>query len=345
MTTIYYSLNDINEILFNSFEYKLNEATLTIISELSSKIGVPTNYEKPMQKTHSETDKPDRQYRSRNRKQNTVFTNDGSKEEAWEQLRSFKATVVEKKTDGIEKTLNDIRICLNKISQKNYDNIQELIIGYIDIIKQTEDSQESMKKVANHIFEIASTNKFFSDIYARLYKELVNRYDIFQDILSHFISTFTDKFKDIKYFDQNTDYDGFCANNKINDARKATSIFIVNLVKKEVLSKDILLSTIHSIINIILEYIDIPDKVNEVEEITENMFLLVSESHIYMNISPNESIDKSTEGLPNESNSWNLILEKIREISQMKVKEKKSLSSRALFKYMDIMDKTVNNKK
>jgi len=202
-----------------------------------------------------------------------------------------------------------------------------------------------MKKVANHIFEIASTNKFFSDIYARLYKELVTRYDIFQDILSHFISTFTDKFKDIKYFDQNTDYDGFCANNKINDARKATSIFIVNLVKKEVLSKDILLSTIHSIINIILEYIDIPDKVNEVEEITENMFLLVSESHIYMNISPNESIDKSTEGLPNESNSWNLILEKIREISQMKVKEKKSLSSRALFKYMDIMDKTVNNKK
>jgi hypothetical protein len=330
MTTIYYSLNDINEILFNSFEYKLNEATLTIISELSSKIGVPNNYDKPVQKTHSENE---RQYRSRNRKQNTVFTNDGSKEEAWEQLRSFKATVVEKKTDGIEKTLNDIRICLNKISQKNYDNIQELIIGSIDIINQTEDSQESMKKVANHIFEIASTNKFFSDIYARLYKELVTRYDIFQDILSNFISTFTDKFKDIKYFDQNTDYDGFCANNKINDARKATSIFIVNLVKKEVLSKDILLSTIHSIINIILEYIDIPDKVNEVEEITENIFLIISESYSLMN------------GLQNESNSWNLILEKIKEISQMKVKERKSLSSRALFKYMDIMDKIVNNKK
>jgi len=330
MTTIYYSLNDINEILFNSFEYKLNSDTLTIISELSSKIGVPNNYDKPVQKTHSENE---RQYRSRNRKQNTVFTNDGSKEEAWEQLRSFKATVVEKKTDGIEKTLNDIRICLNKISQKNYDNIQELIIGSIDIINQTEDSQESMKKVANHIFEIASTNKFFSDIYARLYKELVTRYDIFQDILSHFISTFTDKFKDIKYFDQNTDYDGFCANNKINDARKATSIFIVNLVKKEVLSKDILLSTIHSIINIILEYIDIPDKVNEVEEITENIFLIISESYSLMN------------GLQNESNSWNLILEKIKEISQMKVKERKSLSSRALFKYMDIMDKIVNNKK
>jgi hypothetical protein len=330
MTTIYYSLNDINEILFNSFEYKLNSDTLTIISELSSKIGVPNNYDKPVQKTHSENE---RQYRSRNRKQNTVFTNDGSKEEAWEQLRSFKATVVEKKTDGIEKTLNDIRICLNKISQKNYDNIQELIIGSIDIINQTEDSQESMKKVANHIFEIASTNKFFSDIYARLYKELVTRYDIFQDILSHFISTFTDKFKDIKYFDQNMDYDGFCANNKINDARKATSIFIVNLVKKEVLSKDILLSTIHSIINIILEYIDIPDKVNEVEEITENIFLIISESYSLMN------------GLQNESNSWNLILEKIKEISQMKVKERKSLSSRALFKYMDIMDKIVNNKK
>jgi hypothetical protein len=180
-----------------------------------------------------------------------------------------------------------------------------------------------MIKIANYIFEIASTNKFFSEIYASLYKELTTRYDIFQNILSDFVSTFTDRIKEIQYVDQNADYDAFCANNKINDARKATAVFIVNLMKKDVLQKDLLVVTINSVIDIVLEYIELEDKVNQVEEITENIFLLVSESQIFLK----------------DIFEWNNILEKIRGISQLKVKDKKSLSSRAIFKYMDIMDK------
>lgn len=324
MTTLYYSLNDFNTIIFDN-GYKLSTDVLEIISGLNRSLGISNDrntYERTTNNTTNNNISNDRS-RHRNRKQNTVFSTDGRSEEAWETLRSFKATVVEKKTDGIEKTINDIRICLNKISQKNYDSILGLILDLVSETQKTETNSESMKKVANYIFEIASTNKFFSEIYASLYKELTSRYDIFQNILSVFVSTFTERIKDIQYVDQNSDYDAFCANNKINDARKATCVFIVNLVKKSVLQKENLLSLIQSVIDIVLDYIDTPDKMNQVEEITENIFLLVSESHLFMK----------------DMDHWYVVLEKIKSISQMKAKEKISLSSRAVFKYMDILDK------
>jgi hypothetical protein len=328
MSTLYYSLNDFNSIIFDN-GYKLSTDVLEIIRNLNLSLGI-SNDRVTVDRNHIISTVNDRP-RNRSKKQNSVFSTDGRSEEAWESLRSFKATVVEKKTDGIEKTINDIRICLNKISQKNYESILGLIL---DLISETYNkntytdesidlTSEHMKKVANYVFEIASTNKFFSEIYASLYKELTARYDIFQNILSDFVSTFTNRIKDIQYVDQNTDYDAFCANNKINDARKATGVFIVNLVKKDVLPKDILLNLINSVIDIVLEYIETPDKVNQVEEITENVFLLVSESCLFMK----------------DMDEWNTILEKIKTISQMKAKEKVSLSSRAIFKYMDIMDK------
>lgn len=321
----YYSLNDINTISFDS-TYKLPETVLHIISELSKILGT-TNERAPivthttyindkLKRTNSHYDN-----RSRNKKQSNVFTNEGKSEEAWEHLRSFKATVVEKKTEGIDKTINDIRVCLNKISQKNYDTILPLVIELIQTISE---NPENLKIIANYVFEIASTNKFFSEVYASLYKELTTRYDIFQNILSDFISTFTDKFQDIQYIDPNADYDIFCANNKINDARKATAVFIVNLVKKDVLPKDVLLNIISSVIDTVLEFIDTPDKVNQVEEITENIFLLITESYLFLK----------------DSTEWGSVLEKVKVISQMKAKEKASLSSRAIFKYMDILDKT-----
>jgi hypothetical protein len=325
MTEIaYYSLNDINTISFDS-TYKLPESVLDIISELSKILG---NTNERTTVTHSTyiNDKSKRptthsDNRSRNKKQSSVFTNEGKSEEAWEHLRSFKATVVEKKTEGIDKTINDIRVCLNKISQKNYEIILPLIIELIQTISE---NPENLKIIANYVFEIASTNKFFSEVYASLYKELTTLYDIFQIILSDFVSTFKTKFQDIQYIDPNGDYDAFCANNKINDSRKATAVFIVNLVKKDVIPKDVVLNIIDSAIDTVLEYIDTPNKINQVEEITENIFLLISESYLFLR----------------DSTNWGSVLENVKMISQMKVKEKASLSSRAVFKFMDILDKT-----
>jgi len=308
----YYTLNDFNTILFDNFQYKLQTSVYDIISDLTLKLGI----------TNQLVEKKDDFQKGRIRKSKST----SKIEDTWEHIKPFKATVIIEKKEGSEKIMNDIRICLNKISMKNYETNKEQIIGFIDSLVMNNDNQESeLEKIANTIFEIASTNKFFSDIYAELYKSLIQKFQVFQNVLNIFLERFTDSMRSIQYVDQTNDYDAFCKYNKMNDARKATSVFIVNLVKKSVLEEVVLLKLIMEIQSIVLEYVDMENKINEVEEITENIFLLVSES---------DSVMKKNE-------VWNsTVIQNIKMLSETKAKDKKSLSSRAIFKYMDIMDKT-----
>jgi len=292
----HYNLNELNSILFDNFKYKLQQSVYDIISNLTSKLGIKSTVEKKdfSKRTSGKTDEP------------------------WEHMKPFKSTVVVENKEGY---MNEIRSCLNKISAKNYEINKNQMIELMDSLSE---KPCELEKIANFIFDIASTNKFFSEIYAELYKCLIEKFQIFTDVLNQFLEKFTDSMRSIKYVDQKDDYDAFCKYNKANDYRKATSVFIVNLVKKNVLEKEFLLKLISEIQCVLFEYIDSENMVNEVDEMTENIYLLVTESH---------SIMKTNQ-------EWNSkIIGNIKSLSILKVKEKQSLSSRAIFKYMDIMDK------
>ena len=301
----YYYLQDFNNILFSDYQYKLSTDVCSIITDLTSKFGL-TNINTNMNISKKE---------DRNRKTKPKT------EETWEHVKPFKATVIIENKDGAEKTLNEIRIALNKISTKNYETNKNNIVGLMDSLV---DDPSELEKIAHFIFDIASTNKFFSEIYAELYKCLIEKYVIFRNVLDSFLEKFNDSMRNIHYVDQTNDYDAFCKYNKTNDFRKATSVFIVNLVKKGVLEKEVLMKLIVEIQKDLLHFITIENKTNEVDEISENIYLLVSESH---------SIMKTME-------EWNSnVIHKIEDLSKCKTKEHLSLSSRAIFKYMDIMDK------
>ena len=57
----------------------------------------------------------------------------------------------------------------------------------------------------------------------------------------------------------------------MNDNRKAYTQFIINLCKKGAINVEQLLDILYYFINKTLEYIDMDNKTNEVEEITEMM--------------------------------------------------------------------------
>ena len=71
----------------------------------------------------------------------------------------------------------------------------------------------------------------------------------------------------------------------------------------------------------VLKYIDEDNKVHEVDEITENVFLLITES-------------KTT--LENDDIWKNVIIQNIHNFILLKAKEHPSLSSRCIFKHMDM---------
>jgi len=293
-----YNIDDYSNIIFDNTYVLPNEVT-TIIQELATILNISTTSIIVPEKTHR---------KDRNKDRNKEHT-----QESWDTLRSFKSTVIEKK-EGIEKIISDVRICLNKMSTKNYEKNRDTIIQYIN------DNQSHIKDIAQAIFDIASTNKFFSELYAELYKELIQYFNEFQIILNDFILNYVDTMTQIEYANPTDNYDKFCIYNKKNDARKASSTFIVNLVKKNVIDVNVLISIICQIEVILCDSIEQVNKINEVEEIVENLYLLITDSMSYIKKS---DID---------------VFASIKQISQYKPKDKTSISTRAIFKCMDIID-------
>lgn len=313
MATLHYTLNDYNAILFGNYKndsgedmpmsYVLPSNVMNIVKVLSDKFGSEIQ-ERPRRAKYSSPKLP---------------------EESWIN-NGFKATTIIDKPEGIQKIMNDIRAALNKISNKNYDMNRDVIIGLLhSFIAESKDEQkeEELMKVGNNIFDIASTNKFFSEIYAKLYKDISEEFpEVFNNILVTFLDGFTNTMKTICYVDQKENYDAFCNYNKENDKRKATSMFISNLVKNSVVLPEVLIQIIITIHDILTTYMHEENKVNEVEEIIENIFILLTNHTHFLKSSTNTQI-----------------ISFIQNISKMKPKDLPSISSRAIFKCLDILDK------
>ena len=136
---------------------------------------------------------------------------------------------------------------------------------------------------------------------------------------------------ELVYVDPNVDYDAFCVYNKKNDVRKAMGGFMIHLMNKSVLGVSRVLSIMECLLGLAFQYVDEANRLNEIEEITEILFLLVNGG---ISTFCGKSSDSS-----DLDNRWvTTVHPQLLLFSQFKVKEKASLSSRVLFKYMDIME-------
>ena len=140
------------------------------------------------------------------------------------------------------------------------------------------------------------------------------------------LKTYSDSISNIRWVDQKDNYDEFCKNNKENDKRKTIAAFITQLYEAGLVRADTIFSITDSFFTFVREYSKEENKIYEVEEITENIYvLLTQQKELLMNIPK-------------------IIYEKIVELSQKKAKEDPSISSRAIFKYIDIIEKIDSNR-
>ena len=110
---------------------------------------------------------------------------------------------------------------------------------------------------------------------------------------------------------------------KTKNIYEKSNIILINANKNNILENKIIIDLLQYFLDKSTEYIDLENRTNELEEITENLFIVTSNVHQMM-INNEEWIFK--------------LLPCIIIISQMKLKEHKSLSNRVIFKYMDIID-------
>jgi hypothetical protein len=323
----YYSVSDFNKIYFeNSDGFELDEDIKQMFQYLTKNItvlsmddAVSSNCSK---KNNSNVDRGFKRSSMQKRLSNNAKSETSIE---WETARTpaFKITKLEIK-EGVEKKINDVRGLLNKLSTKNYETQRGVILDNISMLfLEAELSDEDKTKLVLSVLEIARSNKFYSELYADLCKELSDAFPLFGELLPKVLIIYTETLNDINYIDHNVDYDGFCNYTKSNDLRKSCAVFIVNLMKRGVLEKSQIINIIVDLIGFVRRYIDEDNRSNEVDEITENLYLFITQSKTVL-------VDQS---------AWKtVILPFIQHASKMKSKDHKSLSSRAVFKYMDILD-------
>ena len=342
---------DFNDILSGGFSYDLKDSNvIELISSLANKVGAPTYIKTPVfPKREKTTGVAGEQIELQETLSSSASSSSLSSnrrprnkpsqisDEDWGMIRTFQKTEM-KKTEGIEKRIDAIRSLLNKLTDATYGVIEPEILSEVNKIIRGEDDEvdgnnnggtlvieeENINKIAHSIFNTASSNMFYSALYAKLFKQLVQCHDIFTKVFEKSYSEFVGLFKKVEYVDPNVDYNKFCEVTKMNDKRRAMSMFIINLMKEDMLEPDSVVEIIVELQEMANSYIKQANKANELEELNENLFILLTNG---------KNVLSSHE-------KWESIVSHIKFLSILKVKMKEypSVNNKLIFKNMDILE-------
>jgi hypothetical protein len=305
-----YTRIDYDRIKREGFTFILPQETLQAIKTIASNVGAPEYIKTP----HFEK----RTHKTRAPPKEITDTE-------WDNLRSFKATILEKKK-GVELSIDKIRKHLNKMTDKTYENLKAQIVEELELImKETNENTEllgELSKIGDAMFDIASGNSFYSKMYATLYKELMAKYSFLEVVFLEKISSEVSIFKDFNYCDPNKDYDAFCKNNKTNEKRRALALFYVNLLLQEIVSGEKIMGMLEELQTDMLQYIKKEGCANIVEEMSEVIYILAINGAPRLKLTQDE---------------WLSTINRITHISTLKAKSEPSISNKTIFKHMDMV--------
>ena len=312
-----------NQYSFNLF-YNVNpgivdldEDTIAKINYLAQKVGAPTYKKTPDFRRHQQARQESSGYKRKQPRTTPTTAED------WEAVRNFKTTKLEKKTEGIDADIDKIRSHLNRLTKKTYSEVLTNIQSILQIIiKDQFSAQENLLKVGNAIFEIGSKNKFWSELYAILYSDLVKVIPIMYDICNKNFDHFGKMFNNIEYISPDEDYNKYCIINKQNEERKGMSNFLTYLMRNNLIDTKNMCNLIIKLLDTIIQEMTKQNKNKHIEEIAENLALLI--------LNGNTKLESSEK--------WDIIYEKVELLATKKAKDFDSLSQKTVFKMMDIYD-------
>ena len=322
MATVIYTIQDFDNIKWSDSTFTLPQETTDLINLLTQQVGAPTYVKTPSFSNKNSTINNDKNsYRKKKRRNEEVNTPDD-----WQSLRSFQKTEFVK-MEGIEKEIDGIRALINKLTDKTYDKIIEKLTTILDEIKDNENCDDIyIDKIGHSIFTMATSNKFNSNVYARLANELQTKYEFMTNIVDNNINEFMKLFEDMEFVSPEVDYNKFCEMNIVNEKRRAMSLFLTSLYKNNVITLDFVFDKIISIQNMIMkeETMLNESKYMEVNELSENLYIFLT------------SIPYST--LVSYS-GWSQIMDNLLQIKNIDTKKFMGISPKSKFKHMDILDK------
>ena len=287
---------------------ELTDEIIQKINKLSKRVGAPSYQKTPVFKRNS--------YRNKPIKKNNIT------EEDWKIIRNFKKTKLEKNIDGFAAQLDKIRSNLNKLTNDTYDVVYDNIVTIVKDIIEEENNSESLEKIGESIFEIGSFHKFWSKVYARLYKDLISLFPVMQQSCLKNFKNFKGIFEVINCIDSNEDYNLFCEYNKQNEKRRALSKFFSICADLNIIDKNEMQKIIIDFTNQIKNDMNKTGKSNHIDEIAENICIMIKSGKNYL-----KNLD-----------SWEKIKNDIEYFSNIDHKKYDSFNAKLVFKFMDLYD-------
>ena len=251
-----YSLTDFNTISKNSEIKKLNQTTLILIENFTKKVTSSSYRKTPI-------------FKKKRFENKTTKNNFTSKK--FKKTKLISNTNEEFDEDKINE--NKIRNLLNKLTNKNYEQITSEIILNIKHYVYLND-KIVLHTLCREIFKISSVNKFWSEIYCNFFVDLIENFPIMKEICLENFNVFSKIFNEINIVDEE-DYDNFCKVNKENEQRRTLTNFYTNLYKKDIISE----KQIYDLLKLLLSksQMKIEEKNKDVvNEIFENIYIIIT---------------------------------------------------------------------
>jgi len=296
-TSTRYSLEDVTKIKHFGFTFELPKVTQELIMDLSKLVGSPDYIKTPIFQKKKPDSEPD-----------------------WNMIKKFKPTAKVERTDN-EVLIQNVKVSLNKMTDKNYDTMRDVVFENLSKLETT----DLFDSVNDIIFNIASSNRFYSKVYATLYKELIVTPIIgekFQERLKNEISNYLERYANIKIIDANEDYEAFCEANKENERRKAMTEFFIHLMILNVIDVSDIKNIYDKLCDLTLEHKFSEEHKQTNIEISENIYIIINSG---CTVFKEQGLIVS-------------MIDKVRAISNLKVKQHPGLSNKASFKFMDVID-------
>ena len=315
-----YTLQDFVRIS-DTVDFDIHEDVIAMINMLADKVGAPSYQRTPNFKNRENRTGGRGGGNQRRRKKQNMEISDAD----WEAIRSFQATELEQK-EGIDKLIDNIKGEINKLTDMTYETqIKKICEILNDLVSNESFVDNDRNKVGEVIFDIASSNKFYSKLYAKLFAHVNEQFDFMDGVFNLTRKNYMSKLTNIETADSKKDYEKFCQINKDNENRKALSSFFVNLMKEGVIQISLIFEIINSLLDKLNEGLT-NDTSDVVDQLSENISILVSESWEHF-MEADEFDDECDE-----------LKDRIEYISLLKAKEHTGLSNKTVFQFMDIAE-------
>ncbi len=215
-----------------------------------------------------------------------------------------------------EKYKDELKINLNKITTNTYEKLKHIINNILTNVSNEIKDDNLLNNIAESIFEIILVSRFNSDIYCKLYYEILEKYDFIKKVFNIYIDKVKSLYNDIKLC-ETINFEEMNRVNKNNDKIKSTILFTVNCLVYNIIDVDLLYRYILHYQSILLDNILIDQKKQFCEELTELIIIFI------VNIKEFNNQD---------------IYNNVIKFANANIRDYKSLSNKIVIKHMNLLD-------